>query len=442
MVQILEANPNVGWGSIGAAFGGGLGQGLQDIDQMSLMNKMSALKEQRQMQQALALREHEAGMLEKNGYGQLAQLHRAGVPIKDVISQYPGLLMTDKEIEAQQRDLDNISPKREMFDSYNNMIPMQDREAIEEPKEMTYSQRSQLQGMETPLTSKTAPEETERGPGGLKKSFLEQAQNDLNVGKHPFNSLPKDIQNRVMNRAKQISDEFYKEKNLESARETLDVKREAQQYQQHKPFIDKMNNLRSSAQESKKVLSQLQSLVDTHNLADPRVAKLMDKIGLTGLLSPESQMFNASLKKFFAGLKDIWGSKITNIDTQLFEKMLPSLLQTDEGRAAVIKMLSISADADLIRSDAYTQIMRENKGKIPFDIEAQVDERSSDLLEKNYKEFSELPFKLFAERSGLKAQKEKTKITPEIAKKIYEKSGRDPSLATKIAESLNYEGLE
>jgi hypothetical protein len=58
-IQILEANPNKGWASVAGAFGQGLGQGIQDVSQLSLQQKMNALEDQRALRQNEALYQQE-----------------------------------------------------------------------------------------------------------------------------------------------------------------------------------------------------------------------------------------------------------------------------------------------------------------------------------------------------------------------------------------------
>ncbi len=322
--------------SIGESLGSGLGAGISQAAQLSLANKMSMLNQQRQMQQALALRDYEANIMQKGGYGRLAELHRAGIPLKDVVAQYPNLLMNDKEVQEQQ-NIASASPKRQMFEQFNEMIPIQDREAIEEPQEMATVQQFRQRPVETQVQEKMQPEAQEVGPSGLKKDFLQQAQQELNVEKHPFKSLPKDLQNRVMNRARQISEEFYKEKNLKLAERKQEYKEqepvrkfEEEAQNKIKAWHKQKNNLQFIAEHAREIGS--------HAGIRKKISETFG-IPIGELLNPTEQVMDKIATQLAQNISSIFPGRVLVSELEAYMRSNPSLLNDPIAMENIAKIM-------------------------------------------------------------------------------------------------------
>lgn len=139
-----------------------------------------------------------------------------------------------------------------------------------------------------------------------------------------------------------------------------------------------------SADRQLRTLNLMESLVDTKKLSNPVIAQLADKFNMVGLLSPESQIFQKALGQFLPSLGDIYGARVTNQHEKIFLSTLPRLNQTDTGKKKVIKMLRTELEGEKIVRDAYYDILKENKGTPPMDLERRIHERTKEALDKNY----------------------------------------------------------
>jgi len=351
------ANP-----SFGTLLGQGLGQGLSNYAQLSLANKMNALNQQRQMQQALALRDYEANIMQKGGYGRLAELHRAGIPLKEVVAQYPGLLMNDKKAQEQQ-NMTSTNPKRQMFEQFNEMVPMQDREAVEEAQEMPSVQRFQQVPGETRFEEKMQPEAQEVGPSGLKKDFLQQAQQELDVEKHPFKSLPKDLQNRVMNRARQISEEFYKGENLKLGKEKLELAKKTAAEKKIAPYLKEVREKADVARQANEALDRMEKLL-------PHVGPTKSTIGRISAANRKALgEFEATKASLFPAFKIMFPRGFTEKEFNFIgSHWTPSEYNTEERNKGIIDGKRRFNNWAIRRQDVLNSYMDEN-GNLPDNIE-------------------------------------------------------------------------
>jgi len=157
-----------------------------------------------------------------------------------------------------------------------------------------------------------------------------------------------------------------------------------------KPFFDKITKESREAKKNDMRLNRMEELVRKGNLTGPLLSSVLETaskgifglgIDLTGLINADSQEFNKLSKDFLKGAKEIFGSRITDFDAKAFLSTVPSLLQSDEGKMRVINNLRLFNDASAVERQALEQIIEENNGRRPRNLESLVEKRSKEILD-------------------------------------------------------------
>lgn len=109
------------------------------------------------------------------------------------------------------------------------------------------------------------------------------------------------------------------------------------------------------------------------------------------LKNPESIEFQKLSTDFLRNAKEIFGSRVTNFEIGTFLKAIPSLSQSPEGRDRVIRNLQLLNKGADFRLKAMKEVMKENKGVPPYDLDERIEEKVGPQLEEISKEFIEGP---------------------------------------------------
>ena len=112
-------------------------------------------------------------------------------------------------------------------------------------------------------------------------------------------------------------------------------------------------------------------------------------IDLHSLLHPDSQEFRKLSSDFLKDAKDTFGSRLTNYDVKTFLSTVPTLSQSDAGKLRVIRNLRSFNEAALARKKALDDIIKENGGRRPANLDTLVEERVSPLLDSLATKFKE-----------------------------------------------------
>lgn len=104
------------------------------------------------------------------------------------------------------------------------------------------------------------------------------------------------------------------------------------------PFIDTVTNQHRAWQEEKADLNRMLHITKGGKVMDPKLSALMKRYGLDigGLQNADTQELSKLAAKRLRGVKEI-SPKATNIDVQAYEKTIPGLMNTAEGRERLIK---------------------------------------------------------------------------------------------------------
>lgn len=97
---------------------------------------------------------------------------------------------------------------------------------------------------------------------------------------------------------------------------------------------------------------------------------------------PDTEEFEKISNEFLKGAKGIFGGQFTNEEMKAYLAMIPTLMNTERGKKAVIENMHMFNKAAQIQYKAYRQVIHENGGKRPYDLEEQVNARANPQLER------------------------------------------------------------
>lgn len=104
---------------------------------------------------------------------------------------------------------------------------------------------------------------------------------------------------------------------------------------------------------------------------------------------PDTEEFEKLSASMIRGAKAMFGSRFTEKELFAYMDTIPTLTQTDKGKKDVIRDMQIASKAGEVKAKHMRQIIRENNGHRPFDLQEQVEERSSREIDKLAKQFIE-----------------------------------------------------
>ena len=144
------------------------------------------------------------------------------------------------------------------------------------------------------------------------------------------------------------------------------------------------------AKENERRLMRMENLVRKGDLDSPAFSSLMDTISkgifgfginLDALRSPDSQEFKKLSTEFLKNAKNLFGNRVTDNEIKLFMQMVPTLNQSDKGKLRVINNMRAYNQAEMLKKQAMDEIIKENGGRRPRNIEMLVEERIGPQLD-------------------------------------------------------------
>ncbi len=157
-----------------------------------------------------------------------------------------------------------------------------------------------------------------------------------------------------------------------------------------KKWIREKNKKAKGIKENNLRLDRMRKLVENGKLTSPELAAGLDTlahgvwgvgINLKGFQNADSQEFEKLSSDMFKGIQDIFGSRILKTEVDNFAKTIPTLLQSDAGKIAVIDNLKMLSEASLAEDKVAKEIVRANGGQVPPNLEDLVEQQLGDYLD-------------------------------------------------------------
>ena len=258
-------------------------------------------------------------------------------------------------------------PQEDIRQKFLEILPqieqMSGRELTPEDLDGIWEQMSQSQRQQ----SQNQPQQQAPQEGGQNQDPFHKAKKYAAAGEHELAKLETE-------RAKAGIKQSGEEKKLA--------------FQETKDYRTHIDEQARAAKELDPVLDQMERLIKSKKLTNPIIAKLADKFGFLGLLDPSSQQFQGLSVGFLSNAKNIFGARLTNLDVQTYLDKIPRLAQTDSGKQVMIDNFRTLGEASKVRNNIKNQILKENKGIPPLDLEQQVDEKAMSELDKLAEKFN------------------------------------------------------
>jgi len=169
-----------------------------------------------------------------------------------------------------------------------------------------------------------------------------------------------------------------KQEQLKEARK--DVK---QKWAFNKDFISESVKKSSTARKAISRYKQLRALSEKGNLKAGLYHSLLKKTGLDipALMNADEETYRKIQNEFVTDIKDVFGARITEKMIEVYLKIIPTLQNTDAGKKIIIDIQELKAEAELSRSKSIEDVISENGGTPPYDLNIQVDRRMNDIYD-------------------------------------------------------------
>lgn len=167
-------------------------------------------------------------------------------------------------------------------------------------------------------------------------------------------------------------------------------------------YIEDLDNQYQSAIETDRNLKEMKELVLSGELPSPGTAAVLDLfekgipvlgigLNLKGVfLSREGQQFEKNATDFITKIRGAFGGgRIAAQTLKLYLKRVPSLLQSDEGKLSVINTMRKINEITQLKWNAKRDIIQENLGFQPKNINLLVEERTKDEAKKIIQSFND-----------------------------------------------------
>lgn len=145
-----------------------------------------------------------------------------------------------------------------------------------------------------------------------------------------------------------------------------------------------------AAQSEDMRLDRMETLDEKGNLSTPLMVKSLQAFGLPlGVLSnPDSEEFSKLEAEFLRDVRQVFpGGRITNYEIQAYLKGIPSLMNSEEGRRSIIRNRRLINEGKKARYNAYKDILKENGGRKPPNLDVLIQERTADDMARISEEF-------------------------------------------------------
>lgn len=186
------------------------------------------------------------------------------------------------------------------------------------------------------------------------------------------------------------SPEHRRETQIENSQAQADVK-----YNQTLQESSKQHELKQQT------LDRLETL-NKKGVTGKPYEKLLEKSGLINLTSEGRREFAADVKNLITDIRSILGGQFSNFEFQTILNAYPSADFSKEANAVIIKNLKNFQDIKKKEVEFAQQLKKDNKGKIPFDFQAIVNEKVREYAATKLPEIKMNTQKIMNEEYGIK----------------------------------------
>jgi hypothetical protein len=164
------------------------------------------------------------------------------------------------------------------------------------------------------------------------------------------------------------------------------------------PYVTKLRDEAEGAREGRAKYQRMEKLIKNGELGERSARSFVHTlkrgvggeygvgIDLSFMLAPGTHEFEKLSASFINGLQKTFGAKITNADLSAFMATIPNLSQSDEGILRIIHYNDKLNELREVRHKAGEDIIKENKGHYPRDLQNQIYGKTADKEQQIYDE--------------------------------------------------------
>lgn len=163
--------------------------------------------------------------------------------------------------------------------------------------------------------------------------------------------------------------------------ETLASKNSKEAREFSKPYLERANAARNNIRDYNILIKAAQN----GNLRAGNTQQILSRLGLEDFNRDlTTEIAGKTIARLAQNVSGAFGtnSRLTNFLEQTFQRSLPTLWNTPQGIVVISTLNKLADEGNIIKDDIRKQIIRENKGRIPFDADDQVLERAQPQLDK------------------------------------------------------------
>lgn len=357
MVIVLPGQrKSSGWGAIGAGLGRGLGEGLEISQERKRSENIRNQENEAAKRLGIDLSGVQDPKMRQEAFKQLMQIRNA--PEK-FASQYRA------KAESQMDILRKLGLQTDK--SFENReIPSEKEEEI---------------NVNLPSL---IPEENIIAASLVNPSLAStwQRQNEMMLSEARHNQ-------KMIQQQREKSPEFQREQQLTKAQAQSDTKYHNELQSASKQHAVKMKTLENLERLNKK------------GVTGKPYEKLLEKFGLVALTSSGRREFSADVKNMITDIRSILGSQFTGFEFQTILNAYPSADFSQEANDAIISNLK---EFEGIRDQEFKiekQLIKENGGKIPENLQYKVNERLEEYANSRIPYIKANTYQIMKEEHGI-----------------------------------------
>jgi len=381
--------------SLGQTLGSALGSGLGNALQLLAQNKLQEQMQQKQVgQRANALQA--LRMLNPQQFGQLSneQLNQ--------FAQLPGQSFDIALKQLLQQPLIQAGgAPQQQFEALESIITGRQPAAPAQPGMQPQMMAEEEEIVEKPVIS--APEKREQPEEERAARPVERpkVQKFLAPGAQAERELER-LEKRLQDPRLTPEQKMRLRSQIEKRQESFE-KKQGKIDAATKDFVKNTKDLYKASKDGKLRLDRMEELINKGDLPTPFLVSLLDlakdvipipgtgkSIGINlkgAVLSDDAQEFDKLSTDFVKDAKKFFGSRLTDTDLKTFLRTVPTLSQSKEGKKRVINNMRKFNKINELKYQALQEILEENRGYTPRNVEDLVEKRIKKDVDKIAKDF-------------------------------------------------------
>lgn len=345
------------------------------------------------------LAQHKMGQIQqRQQHAQNSQVLKAlGFPHPEALAHIPvETILKYLEPQAQQQATQQMNQQsqqgslQQLMNSQSNQQPQQ-----QTPQRLPQSGIKALQETLKPQALQQVVQNQPKIQSPLGEQPVTKKIIQHNIEKGQLDQAPAIV---AKNTAKLAREEVKANRIAEHKEHQLAQKEQAIVDKETFPLYKDINSSYKASKSADKRLDRMEKLIDNGKLTNPVIHSFLKTLShgifgfgldLHSLENADAQEFHKLSNEFLKDAKDVFGNRLTNLDVESFLKMVPSLTQSDEGKRRIIYNLKAANKANELKKHTMDQIIKENNGHRPRNLEEQIDERAGTELDKLAAEFTQ-----------------------------------------------------